>query len=174
MTDIVYEWDGEAMVPLPRHMAQANEDFVVGYRYVLEAFTPQDQRSRRQHGFYFVQVNEYWQNLPERFHNQPWAASAEFLRHKALIDTGHFNVRTYHCKTNAEALRWVALLPMPVNEKGEALYHERSVDSTVLVERTPKSQAYRTMKKAEFQKSSNDVLEFLSELVKAEVGEVAA
>ncbi len=176
MTDslIMFEWDGEAMVPMPRYAKRADREYVIGYRYLLETYTPEEQRSRKHHGHYFATVTEYWRNLPETLHMEAWAASAEFLRHRALIETGWFNAQEYHCSTNAEALRWMAQLPHPVNEKGERVFYQRSAAGTVLVQRTPKSQAYRAMKKAEFQKSSQDVLDFLESLIGARADGVAA
>lgn len=166
---IMFEWDGRAMVPVRRQAARADRAFVIGYRYLLEAYTPEEQRSRKQHARYFATVTEYWQNLPEFMHMEAWAASAELLRHRALIETGWFNAQEYHCGTNEEALRWMSQLPHPVNEKGERVFYQRSAAGTVLVQRTPKSQAYRMMKKAEFQKSSQDVLDFLEALIGARV-----
>lgn len=176
MTDapeILFDWDGEAMCPVGQHARLADQTFVVGYRYVLEARIPADQRSRKQHErFFATTADTYWQNLPERYQYEPWAAPPDFLRQRALIETGWFNVREYICATNAEALRWMSNLPDPRNERGDRVYVQRSVAGSVLVERTAKSQSYRSMKKADFQKSCEDVESFLADLVGIDRGAV--
>lgn len=164
---IVYEWDGDAMVPLPRHKREADREFVVGLKYTLEAFTPEDQRSRAAHARFFAMVKEYWQNLPERFSAEPWALTEDFLRHYALIKTGYVKIDTYTCGSRAEAVRWASMLPPPVGERGEPVYYLRNVEGSVLTQIRPKSQAYKAMRKAEFLASSDAVLDFLADMVGA-------
>lgn len=174
-TDILWRWDGEAMVlARPRYSERADEQFVVGQTYILDIHTPEDARSRRSHAHYFALVGEYWQNLPERLTGEPWALTPEFLRHYALIRTGHVNVETFTCGTRAEALRWRGMLPAPVNDKGERVYAIYNVEGSVLTRITPKSQSYKYMKAKAFQKSKTDVLDFLADLIGARLSEVAA
>lgn len=175
MADIIWEWDGDAMVPLPRFTKQANDEYVVGYKYVLTAETPEDQRSRAAHARFFATIKDtYWMNLPERYQFEPWAASPQFLRHRALIETGWFVPDEYVCASHAEAMRWLTMLPPPTDKDGKPVYYQRTVAGSVLVQRRPRSQAYRSMKKAEFQQSCADVEGFLDELIGVRLGESAA
>lgn len=169
-----FTWNGDGMDIAPRDAKRADAEFVVGYQYMMEAYTPEQQRSDAEHARYFAMVREYWQNLPESLSFETWAASAQYLRHNALIETGWYDAREFPCATNAEALRWMALLPHPKDDEGNRVFYKRTVVGTVLAERTPRSQKYRRMKKADFRKSSEDVLSFLENLIGARADGVAA
>ncbi len=166
---VLFEWDGESMVPVSRMAKMADREYVIGYKYYLEAITPEDQRSRKSHAHYFATVTEYWRTLPENLSNEPWANTPEFLRHYALVKTGWVSTATYTCGSRAEAVRWAGILPKPVNDKGEPVYHIRSVVGSILHQFTPRSQSFKGMNVKEFQESKDDVLGFLAETVGGEV-----
>lgn len=57
---IVFDWNGEAMVP--RHPKRADREFVVGQCYSL---IQQEERSSSSHRHEFAWLHEAWQSLPE-------------------------------------------------------------------------------------------------------------
>src|SRR5262245_27323138 len=107
---LIFHWDGESMVPDPRHQQACNKAFVVGERYPLVVH---EQRSVASHRQYFASVNEAWANLPEdtaeRF------PTAEHLRKYALIKAGYRDERSVMCASKAEAQR-VAAFIRPMDE----------------------------------------------------------
>lgn len=164
---LTFIWDEThgAMFPLGRLRKPAEEMFKHGEFYRME---PHEERSWTYHKMYMATVHDYWLNLPERIAEEPFAISADRLRYYALIKTGWSHCQTFPCKSNAEAMRWSAMLPL------REPYSITTVDSNVLYQFWPKSQSYRRMNKEDFEKSSEDVLAYLKELVGAETNLEAA
>ncbi len=152
--NIVFEWNGEALVPLPRHHNLANAEFTVGERYRCEV---QDDRTWVSHKHQFAWLHEAWLSLPEhiaeRFLNE------DHLRRHALIAGGFCDSSTVVCASRAEAERWYKHL------------REREPDTVivlkgnVLVQFTAWSQSRRAMDKATFQRSKDAVLSYVSDLL---------
>lgn len=151
MSPIVYQWNGEAMVPMRRFAKQCDREFVIGEFYPLVV---EEARSMRSHAHYFAAVNSAWENLPEDL--APRFKTAEHLRKYALIRTGFHDERSIVCSSTAEAER-VAAFVKPVDEFAVVLVN----DATVTIF-TAKSQSLRAMDRKEFQRSKELVLEFLS------------
>lgn len=82
---IVYEWDGIAMVPLPRFAKRCDQLFVVGERYGL---VEESDRSQATHNHYFASLHDLWLNLPETAGEE----SFEHFRKRGLIATGYCTV----------------------------------------------------------------------------------
>lgn len=162
MTSILFQWDGEAMVPLPKFAAECDAEYVVGYTYVLEAYTPQDQRSRASHAHYFAMVSDLWQNLPERYAGEPWAATPDHLRKYALISTGWHKSTSHPVASGAEARRTAATVRSLTPSDDFVIAVPRG--DVVEVYRA-KSQSYKGMRKADFQQSKDDVIAFIKTLV---------
>lgn len=156
MTDrpIIFQWDGEAMHPVRSFARLADEQYVIGqqYRLVQEA-----GRSKRSHDHFFASVEDAWANLPER-----WAGrfpTAEHLRKWALIKAGYRDERSIVAASKAEAQR-VAAFVKPMDEFAVVV-----VTEAVVTVYTAKSQSRKAMGGPVFQKSKQDTLDVLAEMV---------
>lgn len=147
-------WDGEAMAPLPNFARIADQRFVVGEVY---AMAPVEDRSAASHRQYFAAVNEAFHSLPERLTME--FASADALRKRALIMTGHRNASVTVCMFKTEAKRVAALMQQ------DDEFAVVVVDGKTVTRLTAKSQSMPAMKKEEFQKSKDDVLGYLADLI---------
>lgn len=160
MSTMIFEWTGEAMVPMRPKIA--DKLYVIGERYLL---TEQHERSAKSHAAYFAAVNTAWQNLPE--HIAERFATSEHLRKHALIRCGFHDKTSLQASSRAEALRLAAFI--------------RAIDdyaivtaSGSLVERyTAKSQSYRAMPKGEFQASKQAVLDWIAGLIGTDAAALA-
>lgn len=151
---IMFEWDGEAMVPRPGFQKRCDERFVVGEHYRLEVI---EERSAQSHNHYFAVVKEAWDNLPERQAER--FPSPDHLRKYALIKAGYYDERSIVCASKAEATR-VAAFIRPMDDY--AIVDAREAVVLVL---TAKSQRQRAMGKEEFQKSKEAVIALLADLI---------
>jgi hypothetical protein len=154
MTALPFRWTGEVMEPMRGFGKRADETFVVGAVYRLEAL---DERSAKSHRHYFAAVNEAWANLPEAMVER--FASAEHLRKFALIRTGYADRREIVCSSRAEARRLAAFVK-PMDE-----YALVTATECVVTVWTAQSQSLRAMGKAAFAKSKDDVLGLLAEMI---------
>jgi len=135
-------------------------------RYCLEQFgngevvtlERNEERSQSSHSHYFAALNEAWQQLPEDLmHEYP---SVEILRARALIKTGHCTMKDVLCDGSfSEFVQSYSIIE----------YRDG-----VLRIFNPKSQSRRKMKKEEFQKSKDDVLGFVANLVGVSVEQLKA
>lgn len=154
----IFHWDGDAMVPIERHRQRCDRDFVVGETYPLVI---EEQRSGNSHRHYFASLHEAWINLPDDIATQ--FPTSEILRKHALILTGWCN-ETKVALSSVEEARKVAAFLMA--ERSE--YALISVSGNVVVKRTARSQSTRgpnRMAKAEFQRSKDDVLNWVADLI---------
>ena len=155
MTPLIFEWNGEAMVPLPYFAKTADKQFVVHERYRLEVV---QQRSMQSHSHFFACLSEAFGNLPEsqagRF------ATPDHLRKWALCQSPAFrNETTFITKSHAEALRFASLL----HKLDE--YAIVQVDGSLVAIHTAKSQSMSEMSKKEFQASKDFVLDAVAKLI---------
>ena len=160
---IVFTWDGDAMVPLKRFHNIANAEFVVGEFYRCEVL---EERSIASHRHYFASLKQAWLNLPEdqgeRF------LTEEHLRKFALIKCGYADQRQQVCSSHAEALRFAAFVkPMDT-------YAVVTVDGCVVTVWTAQSQSLKAMKAKKFQKSKQDVLDYVAGLLGVEPDQLSA
>ena len=154
-TPILMLWDGECLRPASPHwQRRADEQFVIGQRYVM---VEHQERSGVSHRHYFAAVHEAWQHLPDHLALQ--FPTSEHLRKHALIATGYRDERRITCRDVAEA-RKIAAFIKPMDEY--ALVDPRG---DVIVVATAKSQSAKAMPKGLFQKSKQDVLDYVSSLV---------
>lgn len=109
-----------------------------------------EERSRKSHDHFFVQLGELFDTLPE--HLAERYPNVEAFRHAALIYTGHCDTRTVVCATKAEAWRMAAL--------ARALAPESIAvpKGAVVTVYTAHSQSMRAMGKETFQRSKDDCL----------------
>lgn len=163
---LTYQWDGEAMKPLARFARLADKQFVVGETYPLAV---QEERSGVSHRHFFASVHEAWGNLPDHLVTE--YSSSERLRKRALIATGWFTERRLAASSVAEA-RKIAAFMMERADDGTVI----AVAGNIVIERTARSQSTGAngMRKAEFQKSKTDVLEWIAALIGVDVKTLSA
>ena len=161
---IVFQWDGESMVPMPRFTQACDREFVVHEYYRMDV---QKERSRKSHNHYFTCIHSAWMNLPERYGMEPWSQTEDHLRYYALIKTGWFDSQTHACGSKAEAGRWAARL-RPLDAYSIVV----AQGSTVVVY-TARSQAVKAMGAKDFQKSKVDVLDFVADLAGVSANQLA-
>lgn len=163
MTDIyplTFQWDGEVMIPLnPR---RAELQYTVGETYRL---VPNEDRSLTSHNHYFAALGEAFKSLPHEAEDH--YPTVEHLRKRALIKAGYRNERTIVCATPLEATK-VAAFIQPLDD----LAYVISRGNMVAVY-TAKSQKESAMGKADFQKSKDDVLRIVAELIGVTTDELA-
>ncbi len=164
-TPIVFQWNGINMRPMSRFADHCAAAFKRDEFYTMEV---QEQRRESSHKHYFAALDEAWANLPEKFDGQSWAQSREHMRHYALIRLGWCNTKVIQCATNAEAVRWAAImLPM------RPFSIVTAVRSTV-VESVAVSQRRKAMGAKDFMKSKWQVLDFVADLCGTTRGELEA
>jgi hypothetical protein len=154
MSAFYWRFDGEAMQPLPQFAQKVREAFVPGQVYRLMEY---DERSPDSHKQYFATIREGFINLPE-----DWAecfADETHLRKWLLIRCGFRNEKVVVCKTHAEALRTAAF----VQEIDE--YAVVIPSGLVVRFLHAKSQSYRAMGKAEFERSKTATLDLLAQML---------
>jgi hypothetical protein len=152
--NIIFEWTGEAMQPLPRYHNLANAEFVVGERYRCEV---QEDRSWTSHRHQFAWLHDAWLTLPEhvaaRFMNQ------EQLRKHALIAGGFCDSTTIVCASRAEAERWCRHLR---SREPDTIV---KIEGNVLIQFTARSQKRGAMDAKTFQASKQAVLDYVEGLL---------
>lgn len=149
---MIFDWDGEAMVP--RHPKRADQHFVVGETYCL---APWEDRSQRSHNHFFACVAEAWKNLPESL--AMLYPTPEHLRKRALIEAGYYDETAVDAGSKAAALRVASFTR---NDDDFVLVFVRDA---LVIKRTAKSQSQRAMGKKVFQESKDAVLEVISQMV---------
>lgn len=152
ITPLVFQWDGEHMVPLnPR---AADRQYVVGEQYRLAVH---EERSAASHSHYFAALNEAWQNLPEdqaeRF------PTVEHLRKWALIKAGYHDERSIVAASKAEATRIAAFI-RPMDD-----YAIVVSSGAVVIVYTAKSQSMKAMGREAFQDSKQKVLDIVASMI---------
>lgn len=163
MTPVIFTWDGESMAPQPRFQRLCDKQFVVGESYPLIV---QEHRSRETHSHYFAALHDAWLNLREDVAEQ--FPTEEHLRKYALIRTGYADERSIVCGSKAEAQR-VAAFIKPIDGYAVVVVREATIKVY-----TAQSQSMRAMGKAEFQKSKQAVLDYVSDLIGVKPAQLAA
>lgn len=161
MTASAFEWDGECFRPLPHFRARCDKELVVHQVYRLE---PVEERSQKHHAFFFACVTTAWRTLPEGVAER--YPTADRLRKRALIRRGHCTHTDYVLDTPADAIKFAGLLQ---SRDDDAVVE---VSGRVVREFVAKSQSNRSMGKAEFKKSCDDVLDELAQLTGTDVSTI--
>lgn len=156
MNPVAFRFVNGAMIPInPFFAARAAKQYEPGQVYVL---VPQEARSPESHKFYFAMLHEAWLNLAEEHAERH--PSSEHLRAYCLVRTGHADKNTIVCATAEDAIRTAAIAS--TREKIRII----EVSGRVVVVWIPKSQSMRSMGKAEFEKSKNDVLDLAASMAR--------
>lgn len=155
-------WDGKAFTPSsPYWVRKAEGQFAAGEIVHMVQHEP---RSMASHGHYFAAVEAAFQNMPDAIKER--FPTADHLRKHALIKTGWFNSTEIAVGSNAAALR-VAAYIQAQDEYALAVVH-----GSVVTAFTAKTQSFK-MGNKDFQKSKDDVLGFLSDLLGVKPAELA-
>lgn len=159
---ILFDWDGETMIPAKGFAKRCDEYFVVGERYRMGV---EELRSWVTHAHQFAWIADAWANLPESMAGQ--FPTPEHLRKFALVKTGHCTMKQHPCKNNAEAQRLAATIRIYVE------YSVVQTEGSVVTVFEPMSQSMRAMGKAQFQKSKTDILDYIAGLLEVAPGVLA-
>lgn len=162
---LLFQWTGDSMAPLGRHAARCDAEFTIGEIYRCEVIA---ERSMRSHRHFFATVHEAWLNLPDHLALQ--FANDSTLRKHALIMKGYRKERKLALSSPEEARKVAAFL----KPRGGDEYSIVSVNGSVVIEWTAMSQSKRDMGGPTFQKSKDDVLDFIADLIGVETSELAA
>src|SRR6516164_749169 len=153
-----YRWTDGAWVPWRRFAEICDQEFAEGEDRWLEAL---EDRSPESHKHYFACLNTAWANLHEDLAMRFLTPAS--LRKWCLIETGWYTApEPCVMATQAEALRHA--LELSRRHPDDRVYVDPD-DPRRVVWKTAKSQSYRAMRKVDFQKSKDDVLRKLSELI---------
>ena len=156
---VVFEWDGEHMVPLPRFDPLCNRQYVVGETYALG---PISGRSEASHSHYFASIQEGFDQLPHAM--QQLFETPDNLRKHALIRAGHHNKRFVNCDSARAARQVAALISAFAADRDE--YAIVDVEGTGVAVYTAQSQSHAAMPdKKQFEQSKTDVLGYISGLI---------
>ena len=142
---------------VPRQRWLFDRLFEEGKDYTIEIHEP---RSTRSHNHYFAAVHEAWKNLPEDLADQH--PDSEHLRKWALIKTGWSIKHNVVCESNDKALE-VAAVAGRLNESAVIVVQGKVV--TIATARTQKTTGPQAMNREEFQKSKQDVLDYVASLI---------
>lgn len=149
--------DGEvvrAMRPSAYHQREADGRFTVGESYRLEVV---DEVSAKSRGHYHAVLKEAFDNLPD--HLRATHPTVDHLRKFALIMTGFCTSRQVVCETQAQALRFAAV----VRELDE--YVVAIVDGNIVTILRAKSMSASSMKKAEYQEAKDKTLAYVAGMI---------
>lgn len=159
---MAFRWTGAGFVPTDRFVERAQEKFSPGAVYWLSV---EPERSDKTHNHEFAFVAEAWKNLPDEIaHEYP---TAEHLRKRALIRTGFCTMQDYVCTSHAEALRWAENLRRELDA-----YTLITINGPVIRVHRAMSQSRQAMKGPEFQRSKTAILEWISNLLGVEPGQL--
>ncbi len=166
---VIFDWDGDVMVPLPRFVPLCNRQYIVGERYLLAV---KQDRSQASHSHYFAVIHEAFSNLPYDFiRGHPDACrDADHLRKWALCRTTKYFKDQSIAWPTEEIAQNVAAFARPVDPDE---YLEISVAGCVVVKRWPVSQSLKAMGKDAFQDSKQQVLDILADLIDVTQQELA-
>jgi len=145
-------WDGEAL--RPHHPKVADKHLVIGQSYrPIE----HQERSHASHNHEFAWLAEAWTQLPETI--ALVTPTPEHLRKRALIETGWYDETTVDAGTQAAALRVAAFM------RGTDDLCQVVTRGGIVCRRVAKSQSMRAMCKADWQRSKDDILGWVSNLI---------
>ncbi len=147
---VVFIWNGEHMIPLPRFKRLCDEQFEVNEEVALEIV---ENRSLRSHNFYFATLSEAYNNLSEEYAQE--FEDVEHLRSWALCIEGFCTQTRYQLNTAEDARTLRKVLK---EQKKSTIV---KVVGTDVIVYTPESQAMYgvdRMKKDRFEQSKKAVL----------------
>lgn len=144
---VVFVWDGNAMIPLPRFHNVCAAQFEINGEYPLMIV---ENRSMASHNHYFAALHEAYLNLAEEYTQE--FDSEEHLRHWCLCREGYCTTTTYVMNT-AEDARQLRDALKTMNKSTIV-----SVNGNIAKVYNPESQSLASMKKERFEASKAAVL----------------
>lgn len=158
---VVFTWDGDVMIPLPRFRDLCNKQFVVHEEYPLSIV---ENRSLASHNHYFAALNEGWQNLNEQ--DAKRFPTPETLRAWCLVECGYCTDTRYVMDTPKDAKSMGLLLrklsPLAVI----------TIKGNIVVHYEAESQSAAAMKKERFEASKAEVLALVASMSRTTVAEL--
>jgi hypothetical protein len=154
-----YYWDADrgVMVPMIEYLKTCATQFAAGEIYRLGINDEVSEKSRRQ---YFALIKVAWSNLPEDI--SPKFANFQQLRKEALRECGYFTTEIYEIESERDLLTVSKLIKARMNDDG-------SIDVKIvgknIILKIVESQSAKSMGRKRFQKSKQDVLEYVSALI---------
>jgi len=149
-----FVWRDGVLVPDgPRAVRYCDENFGEGEVVMMERH---EERSDASHRHYFACINEAWQNLPEADERFP---TPEALRKWALVRCGYCTEASVVCDSPEQARTIAAFMGW---SEGVIVV----VRDNVVKRYVAKSQSMKAMNKEEFQRSKDDVLDTIAELIR--------
>lgn len=152
---VIFVWDGDVMVPLPRFRKRCDELYAVHEEYPLVVL---ENRNMASHNHYFAALSEGHENLAEEFAGK--YPTPEHLRAWALVEAGFYDEREYEMDTPQDAKRLALML------RTKEPLARLTIKGSTVVERVPKSQSTAAMKKQEFEESKNAVLAIVAAMAR--------
>lgn len=159
--------EADVMVPLRRFANVCASQFDLEQVYTLEVVGAKGERTDRSHKHYMACVTAAWRTLPENMAND--YPTPNHLRKRALIKCKYYHLKSIVFDTPADANRAAAYIK-PMDEFAVVLVEGKCVNHY-----TAKSQKYLRaggMGKEEFQKSKDDVLYCITEMIKVKKDEL--
>lgn len=158
MTDrirpVLFNWDGEHMVPVQRFVPLCNRQYIMGEEYALE---PAIERSMKSHRHLFAVIKSAWESLPEKISDR--FPDPEFLRKWCLVTVGWADHRQIVCDSKVEARR-MALTARMLDQYAVI----KSSGNVVDIWRA-KSISEAAAKRDEFQQVKTAVLDLLASMI---------
>jgi hypothetical protein len=147
-----FMWRDGVFVPETRQAAYWDDQLGEGEIVTMERHEPVSQASR---GHYHATIHDAWLNLPEGDERFP---TEDSLRRWALIRSGWCTVSDCVCSSPEQAATVAAFTG---NSEGVIVV----VRENVVRKYTAKSQSAKAMNKQDFQRSKQDVLDTIAELL---------
>lgn len=144
-------------VLVPKQRWRFDRLFEEGHDYTIEIH---EERSTASHRHYFAAIREAWKNLPEaegRRHPDP-----EHLRKWALIKHG-YSIKRDVVAESIEQAHAIAALAAQLDESAVIMVQGMIV--TIATARSQKTTGIGCMNREEFQKSKQDVLDYVASLI---------
>jgi hypothetical protein len=146
MTLIRARWHDGAFSPDGTASRAACQALKPNERVVLEI---NRTRSWRSHRHAFHELDAAWATLPEHLQQAPWAANPDMFRKHLLIVCGYSHSRVITTASPIEARHIASVLSQLATEAHG--YSITDVRGGVITLWTPKSMAYRSMSRKEFE-----------------------
>lgn len=149
---------GMAMVPVKRYENFAARQFVAGNTYRLGPSEVQSEASR---GHFFICIHLAWENLPEDV--TPRWRDETHMRRWILIEKGWYHESEFVVADRDTALQLATYI------EARNRYARFAVIDNKLIVREAMSQSPKAMGKNNFERSKQDVLGFLTNLLGIDV-----
>jgi hypothetical protein len=157
-----FQWDERNGVWYPLDVRACRQRYMDKQFVTFTEFEP---RSRDSHSHYFASVNDMWNNLPDDLRQD--FKTAEQLRKHALIMTNWHHSRVIVCSSKSVAREMAVAMRGALGEYRVISVHGKTV--VELIARSQKMTGAGAMGKRDFQKSKDDVMAWIANLLDVDV-----